>query len=931
MALNVFLSLIIDSKITGSGKIGNGRVLVKLLQVIADNKGNERTHERNLLACFNDDVNKQDSYHKIDKKIGRFLPQGRYYPYEKLSFTEFEKCIGNPEKAAVYLRKMQSVCDEIIDRERLDSLVYTLLQIIRQDSNISKILYGSEFIPKNKLFGSYANPKRICVEALLLGLLYHVHNDPAESEKTELFEATARRTFRAVRFDDENSMNFELPIGLIENICDGAKHQKSDDIKYTPELRHENETIAAIPDQGNVFLYGTGGAGKSTLLRNYIRNENTINFYFSLHQYRREIHEKIRSGNCWILLNILLKYQYQYEYQTYETCTVCEGEDGILRQLAIIDREFKADPDNFRPKYVLLLDGMNEMKYDLYETFLGELMWIVSEWKNVRIIISGRIIPQYDLFADFKCVELCGIQASELIAAVSETESEYDAVNDEALMEILKIPTFLEIYLESHKNGNKLNKCGEVIDSYIMNWKDNAQDGGVIRFIVQFALPLVCKRMLEPSLNSKKKKRVKTEEYVYKYFPESYTDIEVTRQKVLDAIDTAIDLYIYDEQVYQNMVAPRKINKDALLESRSRNDFIELIINNISFVEVSYSEPHRLHFTHQFYRDYFAAKHILNAIEAIYVGYRNESREEKVEYIIKAEIKDRWFRRSCDFEDNYDALRMIGEISGDYKNASDDRYFYNRTLLDIFLDINYGVPDSCAADNVIRVMWISRDQVINGVDFGGLTFQNYLPTYAKYSGDDPCNFSESRIFNLQLLEFEDNHSYAVFGDIMLIVFNKYGNVVLWNMKEKRIVKEYSIFKSIAKESGYQTFYYEEISDDGKYFKALSDDAVLIFEFETGKLIKTIPSIEIDDEYDQFARKYRKKSDSIEKLSADFLTEVVSQMDIFRECDFRGVMFWDIKEKEMLNKMGAYCDMEEDNFIEERYLTPEWKWGRLYFD
>ena len=209
-------------------------------------------------------------------------------------------------------------------------------------------------------------------------------------------------------------------------------------------------------------------------------------------------------------------------------------------------------------------------------------MWIVSEWKNVRIIISGRIIPQYDLFADFKCVELCGIQASELIAAVSETESEYDAVNDEALMEILKIPTFLEIYLESHKNGNKLNKCGEVIDSYIMNWKDNAQDGGVIRFIVQFALSLVCKRMLEPSLNSKKKKRVKTEEYVYKYFPESYTDIEVTRQKVLDAIDTAIDLYIYDEQVYQNMVAPRKINKDALLESRSRNDFIELIINILS-------------------------------------------------------------------------------------------------------------------------------------------------------------------------------------------------------------------------------------------------------------------------------------------------------------------------------------------------------------
>lgn len=182
MTLNVLLSLIIDLKIKGKGLLGNGRLLVKLLQVIADNKGEERTHERNLIACFNDDVNKADSYSKINKLIDRFLPNGGFYPYEKLSFTGLEKCMGNAEKTAVYLRKMQSVCDEIIDREKLDTLVYTLLKIICLDDSIGRIFYGSEFIPKEKLFGSYTNPKRICVEALLLGLLYHVHKNPADAK-----------------------------------------------------------------------------------------------------------------------------------------------------------------------------------------------------------------------------------------------------------------------------------------------------------------------------------------------------------------------------------------------------------------------------------------------------------------------------------------------------------------------------------------------------------------------------------------------------------------------------------------------------------------------------------------------------------------------------------------------------------------------------
>ncbi len=168
LTLNILLSLIIQSKVTGRGMIGNGRLYVKFMKIIADNDSAELSADKNLLSKVNNELVEKESYRKLERFISRFLKNGKGYPYEIIHFNEFENSIGNAEKIAEYLRKMESVCDEIIDCSKLDSLVYTLLEIIRQDSSIKKILYGSEFISKDKLFGSHAHPKRICLEALLL-------------------------------------------------------------------------------------------------------------------------------------------------------------------------------------------------------------------------------------------------------------------------------------------------------------------------------------------------------------------------------------------------------------------------------------------------------------------------------------------------------------------------------------------------------------------------------------------------------------------------------------------------------------------------------------------------------------------------------------------------------------------------------------------
>lgn len=898
MTLNVLLSLIIDSKIKGSGKIGNGRLLVKLLQVIADNKGEERTHERNILACFNDDVNKADSYKKINKLVDRFLPEGGFYPYEKLSFTGIEKCMGNAEKTAVYLRKMQSVCDEIIDREKLDALVYTLLKIIRLDDSIGRIFYGSKFIPKEKIFGSYANPKRICVEALLLGLLYHVHKNHADAKKIELLEVPARRTFRAVRFNDENSLNLELPIGLIENIRDGARHQKSADIKYTLELHHENELITELPDSGNIFLYGVGGSGKSTLLLDQIRNENTVNFYLPLYQYRQEIHEKIRSESCWILLNILLKYHYQYEYPTYETCSACEETDVVLQQLNELCQQLKDNPNNWKPRYVLLLDGLNEMSSELQKDFAVELSHIVNEWKNIRIIVTGRIVPKYDVFRNFYKVEVCGITDSERDAVLSGL-SDISSNND--LMDILKIPIFLNMYLENQCAEKSLNTRGEILDFYIMNRKSKSSEifetgceNDLIRFIVQYILPCAAKNMLD-KYNS------------FEYIEKSKIFYEITRGYLLNVIDKTFEIYILDEYVYQSYIAPKGFRKKILLESREKVDFIELILDNIGLMRVSENDPTNLHFVHQYFRDYFAAKHILNLLEIVDTSRKDSSVEEQKEAFKKFGLNHTWFTY-----DEFEIYRLIGEICGDYKNIpdeSDDMFWYSTTIMDRLLDMyrKFGEKEDGfhITENVINVMSASRNGVICDVDFNRVPLPFNIPCNIKFSqnGAYPCSFRNSIIDCIdicrndkKLIESRTWENFAVISSdkrqILIILNNNY--ILLWDNKTDKILwdmdlSEYAEYNSV--------FEYADFSADGKKIELLTSGCLdkyrVTVDSHSGKVIGY--GHEEFFEYNFTNEKF---------LTKELKLKIFQQLPHFKNCDFQGAKFIYEDYSKILCDMGA---------------------------
>lgn len=731
MTLNVLLSLIIQSKVTGKGMVGNGKLYIKFMKVIADNDSAELSAEKNILNKFNNEIVEKEAYHKLDRFISRFLKDGKGYPYKIIRFNEFENSIGNTLKIHDYLRKIELVCDEIIDCTKLDSLVYTLLEILRQDNSIKKVLYGSEYIPKNKLFGSYAHPKRICVEALIMGLLYHIHKKPAKSENTELLNAPDRLKFHVVRFSDEKPLDLEMPTELIENIHENTKRQKPEKMKYSLELRNEDKMLTEIPDSGNVFLYGVGGAGKSTLLLNQIRNENTVNFYLPLYQYKKEIHENLQSGSCWILLNILLKYHYQYEYPTYETCSACEGDNVVLQQLTELNWQLKDKPDNWKAGYVLLLNGLNEMPSELQEDFAVELSCIVNKWKNVRIIVTGRNVPEYDVFEKFQLIEAVGIPDKERDKSLSVLP-DFDIISGkENLMDILKIPMFLNMYLESQKSDKMLETRGEILDSYITT--QSCQYNDVMRFILKYVLPFVAKRMF-------------IWEYAWDFIPFLKFSYDISRADVLDAIDEAIKFYLMNSRIYQNFIAPQKINKKHIIRFRRNSDMVEIILEQLCFMQTSIWGTHKLCFSHQYYRDYFAAKHILNLIDAIDISYENNPKK-RATMLEESELTGAWYGGFAwyDFGGSQDVYRLIGEICGDYKNIASDNFVYHRTALDRLLDMIRDYQTYQIAENVIITMSLVRNNVICGVDFSKMKIPTFLPEgiYFSNNGLNPSSFRKS--------------------------------------------------------------------------------------------------------------------------------------------------------------------------------------------
>ena len=218
---------------------------------------------------------------------------------------------------------------------------------------------------------------------------------------------------------------------------------------------------------GHLYLIGEGGIGKTTALYSimedaYANCEEQINqqvpLYIELSRaYKTKDFELDRGESKYI----------RHTVQNQLQISLNTKEDLETR----IEEEFKKDTNE--PKYVLLLDGLNEVSREeikghvILRMVVAEITYIMANYKNVRVILTSR--SEEKLSGESKSLYLSGIDSKQIEAYLIKKKVSSvrikQTVNNTQLMEILRIPLFLIMY-SVLKGEDEILSRGEILHAF---------------------------------------------------------------------------------------------------------------------------------------------------------------------------------------------------------------------------------------------------------------------------------------------------------------------------------------------------------------------------------------------------------------------------------------------------------------------------------
>lgn len=830
-------SLIVQSKITGKGHMGNGRIYVMLMQTAADREFKDIPSELDILRRFGNSTTTPDSYQRMDKYLNRLLKRGGQYPASLFQFTQTDFLKMIP--------KMHRFIDKVIDNTKLSQLIYTLLELIKQDERIDKLNYGNRIISKSELFGTYARPKKICAEAFLLGIMIYTHKNTSSFTPESLLETTERTPFRLVRYTDVSSIDAAIETNIELNLCENSITERTVKTKFTTKYQIQADKEFS---NGNIFLYGAGAIGKSTYLWEISEG---VKLFVPL---RLCIHHERNN----ILEYILLKYHYQMDYNDIETCMICEGRDKVISQLTELERLLSDKSENIEPKYTLLLDGWNEADTRSQIALSEEIRYIAQKCHNSRIIVSGRSVPKLDVFSDFEKVELLGIPHNEVQKIINKKQVK----PDDNMLKLLELPIFMNMYTE---NNVSAPTRGEMLDAYLFK-SDIPQN--ITGFLVRFTLPFIAKYMTDRNI------------------------FNISRADIYELSELSFDTFVDNERVFQNYIAPFGYNKKSLLKSRDDDiDIVDIVVNETGFFTTE--NGYIFSFIHQYYRDYFAVRYIINFAEAMNKAYELGYIYESENLLKKSTLDFKWF-------DDDDCYRLMGEICGDYKNTASEDMQYTYTLLDDILDMARYFHGSRIAENIINIMSLTRNKCICGVDFGGLALPMNISPNIRFSldGEMPCRFTGCQVLDFGVFSSKIyGTAYSSDGKLLVLCFAD-GYTILWNSAEHRLMWELDLSEYTEYALEFEIAFFSndniiELISCRSHLKIdIDSHAVTVFSQSEGRA--NIPEyFDISDDK------------HISSINREILYEIYPHLKQFKGCNFCDAEFLD----EEMEEIAQIIDIE----------------------
>ena len=475
----------------------------------------------------------------------------------------------------------------------------------------------------------------------------------------------------------------------------------------------------------------------------------------------------------------------------------------------------------FQKKYMyyLFLDGLNEVGFQAKQILWGEINSI-AQADCVKIFVSSRT-DEPNLPDGIAKLSLLPLKEEDIHAYLEHnfgrecTEKTDTRKINPSLVHILQIPMYLKVFRKTYNHKSpypdiyeeNIIRKADILDSYIQKLlndnreKERQNDKAFFEFVVQYFLPAFAFQMVKNNAS----------------FIASDSDFKALRSNL---------------QYFDSLAVP-----DEMLEAFQTNNFATktacLNTGLLVFTDNQYT------FAHQDWRDFFAAKHLINCMNA------DNDKLDDFEKAVDANIRRftgelvREYSKTHKYSkayDNKDDKRKDERKSECDFEQKEDLQAWGASPIEHFLqkhNLNSAQPLSAIATrNLIDIMKTSRNgkitSVYDGLDLRYVSFYN-------------CNLKNATFDNTKIYPYNfipTGHT----GYINSVAFSPDGTKIVsggndctvrvWDIKTRLqigvpITGHASFVRSVA------------FSQDGKKIVSSSDDATIrIWDAETGAQIGT---------------------------------------------------------------------------------------------
>lgn len=659
-------------------------------------------------------------------------------------------------------------------------------------------------------------------------------------------------------FNDSRSAGKRFHYDIIRNLL--PKGYISD-YMFKTRGKTDDGTIHSLIDLcmnciDDILVIGDGGIGKTTFLQQLMQDE-FLTDSGNLRRYKtgRPVPFFIELNRCpdhigsWYD-DSLKKTNFitRYVGQIYENHSSLDSISATL--LDDIEKEFQKIPEDGHPRYLLLLDGFNEVKTSKGQsvrTYLSNEISVLHGYPNVRIITTSRETQAAYFASEFRNIRLVGLETDDIIEHLNRCGKNVTDIGMvmacKPLVECLRNPLYLCMFSAKDDTDAFLPETpGEILycffhrNSAFYNTRQRASDTRSnplneeqTAFVLDFILPYIGWKFEMHDVFSVN--NIEFEDIIHESL------LTVKELMCSTQSNPFIDFNYSGKLLAQTIDS--FFTKDSRFNTANIIDCIHSYLGIVYYYQINegqFADRNRYAFSHHQFRDYFSAiwdVQLLSMLQCIepaqfrrqntYAGgnatfhnFLNKHywQHHKTEFISQILMEHRNKPQLCTITYNW----FLPSATYDEQKVLTNALSFCRKLYKHNEDIHY------LLQNILSSILIGRKE-LSGLDLSDLDLKycNFFNVTCSRKGSSntlAAKFDGSVLYedNFKPEDHQDNIIEFIYHENHCYTVDDYGIIKCWDVRSGKL--EYQLLSgSPSGLHDYSSSGFIQISDDGKWLAA----------------------------------------------------------------------------------------------------------------